>query len=72
MRDQANVVETRHLCKFYGEGATVRALDDGSVIVARGDFRTVMGPSGSGKSTVLNVIGALDRPTSGQVIVNGE
>jgi len=72
MRDQANVVETHHLCKFYGEGATVRALDDVSLIIPRGDFLTVMGPSGSGKSTLLNMIGALDRPTSGQVIVNGE
>ena len=72
MSDQANVVETQHLCRFYGDGATVRALDDVSLIISRGDFLTVMGPSGSGKSTLLHMIGALDRPTSGQVIVNGE
>jgi ABC-type lipoprotein export system ATPase subunit len=72
MSDQANVVETHHLCRSYGDGATVRALDDVSLIIPRGDFLTVMGPSGSGKSTLLNMIGALDKPTSGQVIVNGE
>ena len=72
MSDQANVVETHHLCRSYGDGATVRALDDVNLIIPRGDFLTVMGPSGSGKSTLLNMIGALDRPTSGQVIVSGE
>jgi ABC-type lipoprotein export system ATPase subunit len=65
------IVETRDLVKVYGDGAQVRALDGVNMQVARGEFISVMGPSGSGKSTLLNMIGALDRPTDGQVLING-
>ena len=67
-----HIVETRDLVKVYGDGAEVRALDGVNVSVTQGEFISVMGPSGSGKSTLLNMIGALDRPTGGQVLVNGE
>jgi putative ABC transport system ATP-binding protein len=66
------IVRTHNLVKVYGDGAAVRALDGVSMRVARGEFVSVMGPSGSGKSTLLNMIGALDRPSDGEVLVNGE
>jgi ABC-type lipoprotein export system ATPase subunit len=66
------IIETRDLVKVYGDGAGVRALDGVDMHVGRGEFVTVMGPSGSGKSTLLNMLGALDRPTEGQVLVNGQ
>ena len=71
IRDET-IVETRDLVKVYGNGAEVRALDGVNMHVERGEFVSVMGPSGSGKSTLLNMLGALDRPTAGQVLVNGE
>lgn len=66
------IVETRDLVKIYGDGEEIRALDSVNLSVRRGEFVSVMGPSGSGKSTLLYVIGALARPTSGQVMINGQ
>lgn len=66
------LVETRDLVKVYGDGVEVRALDSVSMQVRRGEMVSVMGPSGSGKSTLLHLLGALDQPTSGQVIVDGQ
>jgi ABC-type lipoprotein export system ATPase subunit len=67
------VVEVAGVTKVYGNGKTVqvRALDGVSFRVHAGEFVAVMGPSGSGKSTLLHMLGALDRPTSGQVSVDG-
>ncbi|NOZ06084.1 MAG: ABC transporter ATP-binding protein [Chloroflexi bacterium] len=64
-------IQTKELSKVYGDGAQVRALDSVDLYVQTGEFVAVMGPSGSGKSTLLHILGALDRPTSGQVIING-
>lgn len=66
------VIETHDLTKIYGDGTEVRALDGVNLVVREGEFLAVMGPSGSGKSTLLHLVGALDRPTSGQVIVEGQ
>ena len=67
-----NAVETVDLRKVYGEGSTeVRALDDVSLEFPNGEFAAIMGPSGSGKSTLLHILGALDRPTGGRVVVGG-
>jgi putative ABC transport system ATP-binding protein len=66
------LIETRDLTKLYGDGDQVRALDGVDIKIADGEMVAVMGPSGSGKSTLLNMLGGLDRPTSGQVIVDGQ
>lgn len=65
-------LETKNLIKHYHQGDTVvRALDGVSLTVEKGEFISIMGRSGSGKSTLLNMLGTLDRPTSGEVIIDG-
>ena len=66
------ILETRNLCKYYGSGDnTVKAADNINIKIAQGEFVTIVGKSGSGKSTLLHMLGSLDRPTSGQVILAG-
>jgi ABC-type lipoprotein export system ATPase subunit len=67
-----HIVVTHELTKIYGDGDQVRALDGVNLSIPEGEMLAVMGPSGSGKSTLLNMLGGLDRPTSGQVLVNGQ
>ncbi|MGB9799553.1 MAG: ABC transporter ATP-binding protein [Thermanaerothrix sp.] len=67
------IVLTQNLVKIYGQGLTaVHALKGINLTIQPGEFVAVMGPSGCGKSTLLHLIGGLDRPTSGTVIVDGE
>ena len=66
------IVEVKGLKKYYGKGENlVRALDGVDLSIERGTFTAVIGPSGSGKSTLLNMMGGMDRPDEGEVIVDG-
>jgi putative ABC transport system ATP-binding protein len=68
-----NIIETRNITKQYELGKTiVSALRGVDLVIQKGEFTAIMGPSGSGKSTLLNIIGCLDRPSTGDLIVDGE
>jgi lipoprotein-releasing system ATP-binding protein len=69
-----SVLRLEAVCKTYNPGtaAEVEVLHDIDLVLKRGEFVALMGPSGSGKSTLLNIIGLLDRPTSGKLFINGE
>ena len=69
----SSVVEMTNVAKTFGEGSSiVRALDGVDVTIDEGEFVAIVGPSGSGKSTMMNLIGCLDRPTSGKVKIAGK
>jgi putative ABC transport system ATP-binding protein len=67
------IIEIKDLTKIYGMGdVQVRALDELSLTIHEGEFVAIMGPSGSGKSTMMNILGCLDRPSSGHYLLAGE
>ena len=67
------LLETEDLCKYYGSGENlVKAIDHTTMDIQRGEFTAIVGRSGSGKSTLLHMLGALDRPDSGKVRIEGK
>lgn len=67
------ILEVKHLCRIYGKGKNAcHALKDVSFTVERGEFVGIMGASGAGKTTLLNLISSIDRPTKGEIIIDGE
>ncbi len=73
MSDTMEIMKVEDLCKIYGRGeAVVEALRHVSFTLKKGEFAAVIGESGSGKSTLLNCIGALDEPTSGRILLDGQ
>jgi ABC-type lipoprotein export system ATPase subunit len=70
--DKRPIVETFELTRIYDNGEEVRALDGVTMKIHEGEIVTIMGPSGSGKSTLLHLVGALDRPTGGRILINGQ
>ncbi len=66
------ILKVENLCKTYGDGENqVKALDNVSFSVNKGEFVAIIGPSGSGKSTLLHILGGVDKPTSGKVYMDG-
>ncbi len=66
------MIEVEHVTKRFNGKRNVTALDDVSVSIGRGEMTSIIGPSGSGKSTLLNLVGGLDRPSSGQIRVDNQ
>ena len=67
-----NILETKNLHKIYDESTVpVHAVNGIDLTIKKGEFTAIVGPSGSGKTTLLNMIGGLDRPSQGEIIVNG-
>jgi putative ABC transport system ATP-binding protein len=67
-----NILETKNLHKIYDEKTVpVHAIDGIDLIIEKGEFTAIVGPSGSGKTTLLNMIGGLDKPTEGEIFING-
>ena len=65
------LLEVKNVSKLYS-GGSVKALNDVSLTVEKGEWLAIMGPSGSGKSTMMNIIGCMDKPSKGQVILDGK
>lgn len=67
------ILKVKNLCKTYGRGNTlVKALDNINFSIEKGEFVAIVGSSGSGKSTLLHLLGGVDHPTSGEIIIDGE
>ena len=66
-----NIVELRNITKIYGDKIKTQVLFDLNLTIEKGSFNSIIGQSGSGKSTLLNILGTLDRPTGGEIVING-
>jgi lipoprotein-releasing system ATP-binding protein len=71
MAAESPIIELRNLTKIYKNGAEFHALDNVSLRIERGEFVAIVGPSGSGKSTLMHLIGLLDTPSSGTLLIDG-
>ncbi|CAN5558807.1 hypothetical protein BH11MYX1_BH11MYX1_11790 [soil metagenome] len=72
MGDREPVLAIERVVKEFGDVSRTRALDGVDLVVGPGELTALIGPSGSGKSTLLNIIGLLDRPTAGRVVIGGK
>lgn len=72
MPSENKIVEIKNLSKVYGNGVEVYALNSIDLTITKGEFMAIVGPSGSGKSTLLHIIGILDTPTAGTILIDGE
>lgn len=71
--DMDKILRTENLCKYYGSGENeVRAVQNANIDIQKGEFVAIVGKSGSGKSTLLHMLGGLDTPTSGKVLIRGK
>ena len=73
MQDMDQILQTVDLCKYYGKGENeVKAVQHANLEIRKGEFVAIVGKSGSGKSTLLHMMGGLDTPTSGKVLIKGK
>jgi len=72
MTDKSPVIELKNLTKVYQNGVEFRALDNANLRIKKGEFVAIVGPSGSGKSTLMHLIGLLDTPSSGTLLIDGK
>jgi lipoprotein-releasing system ATP-binding protein len=71
MTEEYPIIELKNLTKSYKNGMEFRALDNANLIIEKGEFVAIVGPSGSGKSTLMHLIGLLDTPSSGTLLIDG-
>jgi lipoprotein-releasing system ATP-binding protein len=72
MTDESPVIELKNLTKVYQNGVEFHALDNANLRIKKGEFVAIVGPSGSGKSTLMHLIGLLDTPSSGTLLIDGK
>lgn len=72
MTNESLVIELKNLTKVYQNGVEFRALDNANLRIKKGEFVAIVGPSGSGKSTLMHLIGLLDTPSSGTLLIDGK
>jgi lipoprotein-releasing system ATP-binding protein len=72
MTEESPIIELKNLTKIYNNGMEFRALDDADLIINKGEFVAIVGPSGSGKSTLMHLIGLLDTPSLGTLLIDGK
>ena len=72
MTDGSPIIELKSLAKVYKNGVEFRALDNANLVIEKGEFVAIVGPSGSGKSTLMHLIGLLDTPSSGTLLIDGK
>lgn len=72
MTDGSPIIELKNLTKVYKNGVEFRALDNANLVIKKGEFVAIVGPSGSGKSTLMHLIGLLDTPSSGTLLIDGK
>ncbi|AKB43729.1 MULTISPECIES: ABC transporter ATP-binding protein [Methanosarcina] len=72
MTEERPIIELKNLTKIYKNGMEFRALDNANLKIKKGEFVAIVGPSGSGKSTLMHMIGLLDTPSSGTLLIDGK